>query len=119
MKPSCLSVQGSLAFGAAGLPRQGRKGLTRISCQICRPDQEIIDATMKELERLFPNEIRADQSMAKVGNWADLDAKAVGSAWRMLLSPASDAPTMLKLATAEPVKSPWRMLIILTGHSSL
>lgn len=32
-----------------------------------RPDQEIIDATMLELERLFPTEIRADGSMAKVG----------------------------------------------------
>ncbi len=31
-----------------------------------RPDSEIIDATMKELERLFPTEIKADQSLAKV-----------------------------------------------------
>lgn len=33
---------------------------------IGRPDQEIIDATMKELERLFPLEIAADQSKAKI-----------------------------------------------------
>nr|AHN09734.1 phytoene desaturase [Dunaliella parva]ARH02608.1 phytoene desaturase [Dunaliella parva] len=33
---------------------------------IGRPDEEIIEATMRELERLFPNEIRADQSMAKI-----------------------------------------------------
>lgn len=33
---------------------------------IKRSDSDIIDATMKELERLFPNEIRADQSMAKI-----------------------------------------------------
>lgn len=36
---------------------------------IGKPDQEIIDATLTELERLFPNEIRADQSMAKVRKW--------------------------------------------------
>ncbi|PNH07954.1 Phytoene dehydrogenase, chloroplastic/chromoplastic [Tetrabaena socialis] len=30
------------------------------------PDEEIIAATMTELERLFPNEVRADQSMAKI-----------------------------------------------------
>jgi hypothetical protein len=29
-------------------------------------DEEIMAATMKELERLFPTEIRADQSMAKI-----------------------------------------------------
>lgn len=33
---------------------------------IGRPDQEIIDATMKELERLFPDEIAADGSKAKI-----------------------------------------------------
>lgn len=33
---------------------------------IGRPDQEIIDATMQELERLFPTEIKADQSLAKI-----------------------------------------------------
>ena len=33
---------------------------------LCRPDEEIIAATMIELERLFPNEIRADGSMAKI-----------------------------------------------------
>eukprot|EP00955_Chlamydomonas_euryale_P042732 352421-Chlamydomonas_euryale.AAC.13 len=33
---------------------------------IGRPDEEIIDATMKELERLFPNEVKADQSLAKI-----------------------------------------------------
>lgn len=33
---------------------------------IGRPDEEIIAATMKELERLFPNEITADQSKAKI-----------------------------------------------------
>lgn len=33
---------------------------------IGRPDEEIIDATMKELERLFPLEIAADQSKAKI-----------------------------------------------------
>ena len=32
----------------------------------CRPDEEIVHATMIELERLFPNEVRADGSMAKV-----------------------------------------------------
>ena len=32
-----------------------------------RPDEEIIAATMKELEHLFPQEIRADGSLAKVG----------------------------------------------------
>ncbi len=31
-----------------------------------RSDQDIIDATMKELERLFPTEIKADQSLAKI-----------------------------------------------------
>jgi 15-cis-phytoene desaturase len=34
---------------------------------IGRSDQDIIDATMQELERLFPTEIKADQSLAKVG----------------------------------------------------
>ncbi|XWS35223.1 hypothetical protein CRYUN_Cryun21dG0107400 [Craigia yunnanensis] len=33
---------------------------------IARSDSEIIDATMKELAKLFPNEISADQSKAKV-----------------------------------------------------
>jgi 15-cis-phytoene desaturase len=33
---------------------------------IGRPDEEIIAATMTELERLFPNEIAADQSKAKI-----------------------------------------------------
>jgi len=33
---------------------------------IGKSDEEIIAATMTELERLFPNEIRADQSMAKI-----------------------------------------------------
>nr|ADD52599.1 phytoene desaturase [Dunaliella salina]QIW94439.1 carotene synthesis related protein [Dunaliella salina] len=33
---------------------------------IGRPDEEIVDATMKELEKLFPNEIKADQSLAKI-----------------------------------------------------
>lgn len=33
---------------------------------INRSDADIIDATMQELERLFPNEIRADQSLAKI-----------------------------------------------------
>ncbi|CAL5220389.1 g2395 [Coccomyxa viridis] len=33
---------------------------------IGRSDQDIIDATMKELERLFPTEISADQSKAKI-----------------------------------------------------
>lgn len=33
---------------------------------IGRSDEDIIAATMKELERLFPTEIRADQSMAKI-----------------------------------------------------
>ena len=33
---------------------------------IGRSDQEIIDATMGELERLFPNEVKADQSLAKI-----------------------------------------------------
>ncbi len=31
-----------------------------------RPDEEIIAATMKELERLFPTEIKSDQSLAKI-----------------------------------------------------
>nr|QPZ56421.1 phytoene desaturase 1 [Curcuma alismatifolia] len=33
---------------------------------ISRTDQEIIDATMKELSKLFPDEIAADQSKAKI-----------------------------------------------------
>ncbi|GIL47714.1 hypothetical protein Vafri_4473 [Volvox africanus] len=33
---------------------------------IGRSDEDIIAATMKELERLFPTEIRADQSLAKI-----------------------------------------------------
>eukprot|EP01025_Chloroclados_australasicus_P060281 TRINITY_DN7721_c0_g1_i1.p1 TRINITY_DN7721_c0_g1~~TRINITY_DN7721_c0_g1_i1.p1 ORF type:complete len:612 (-),score=88.21 TRINITY_DN7721_c0_g1_i1:351-2042(-) len=33
---------------------------------IGRSDEEIIQATMKELERLFPDEIKADQSLAKI-----------------------------------------------------
>lgn len=33
---------------------------------ISRNDSEIIDATMKELARLFPDEIAADQSKAKI-----------------------------------------------------
>lgn len=33
---------------------------------IGRSDQEIVDATLLELEKLFPNEIRADGSLAKV-----------------------------------------------------
>jgi uncharacterized protein with NAD-binding domain and iron-sulfur cluster len=33
---------------------------------IGRSDEDIIAATMTELERLFPTEIKADQSLAKV-----------------------------------------------------
>lgn len=33
---------------------------------ISRTDSDIIDATMKELEKLFPDEIAADQSKAKI-----------------------------------------------------
>ena len=33
---------------------------------IARPDEEIVAATMKELERLFPGEILADGSKAKL-----------------------------------------------------
>ena len=33
---------------------------------ISRSDGEIIDATMKELAKLFPDEISADQSKAKI-----------------------------------------------------
>lgn len=33
---------------------------------ISRSDSDIIDATMKELEKLFPDEIAADQSKAKI-----------------------------------------------------
>lgn len=33
---------------------------------VSRSDSEIIDATMKELAKLFPDEISADQSKAKV-----------------------------------------------------
>lgn len=33
---------------------------------ISRTDSDIIDATMKELEKLFPDEISADQSKAKI-----------------------------------------------------
>jgi 15-cis-phytoene desaturase len=33
---------------------------------IGRSDEDIIAATMKELERLFPTEIAADQSKAKI-----------------------------------------------------
>lgn len=33
---------------------------------ISRSDSEIIDATMKELAKLFPDEIAADQSKAKI-----------------------------------------------------
>jgi 15-cis-phytoene desaturase len=33
---------------------------------IGKSDEEIIDATMIELERLFPDEIKADQSLAKI-----------------------------------------------------
>jgi 15-cis-phytoene desaturase len=33
---------------------------------ISKSDQEIIDATMEELAKLFPNEIAADQSKAKI-----------------------------------------------------
>ena len=33
---------------------------------IVRSDSEIMDATMKELAKLFPDEISADQSKAKV-----------------------------------------------------
>ncbi|KAK9804186.1 hypothetical protein WJX73_010396 [Symbiochloris irregularis] len=36
---------------------------------IGRSDQDIIDASLRELERLFPNEIRQDGSMAKVRKW--------------------------------------------------
>ncbi len=32
----------------------------------CRSDEDIIAATMTELERLFPLEIAADQSKAKI-----------------------------------------------------
>ena len=34
---------------------------------IAKPDQEIIDSTMKELERLFPTEIAADRRPARGG----------------------------------------------------
>merc|ERR1711871_883529 len=37
---------------------------------IAKPDQEIIDSTMKELERLFPTEIAADGSKAKLLKYA-------------------------------------------------
>lgn len=33
---------------------------------IARSDDEIIEATMKELSKLFPDEIAADQSKAKI-----------------------------------------------------
>lgn len=33
---------------------------------IGRSDEDIIAATVTELERLFPNEIKADQSLAKI-----------------------------------------------------
>lgn len=33
---------------------------------ISRSDEDIIDATMKELAKLFPDEISADQSKAKI-----------------------------------------------------
>ncbi|KAK9814429.1 hypothetical protein WJX72_005795 [[Myrmecia] bisecta] len=33
-------------------------------------DQEIVDATLLELERLFPDEIKADQSLAKIRKYA-------------------------------------------------
>lgn len=33
---------------------------------ISQSDEEIIDATMKELAKLFPDEIAADQSKAKL-----------------------------------------------------
>jgi len=33
---------------------------------ITRSDKDIIDATMGELAKLFPNEIAADQSKAKI-----------------------------------------------------
>jgi len=33
---------------------------------IGRSDEDIMEATMKELERLFPEEIKADQSLAKI-----------------------------------------------------
>jgi 15-cis-phytoene desaturase len=33
---------------------------------ITRSDEDIIDATMGELAKLFPNEIAADQSKAKI-----------------------------------------------------
>ena len=33
---------------------------------IGKSDEEIIEATMGELERLFPNEVKADQSLAKI-----------------------------------------------------
>jgi 15-cis-phytoene desaturase len=35
---------------------------------IGRSDEEIVAATLLELERLFPNEVRADGSLAKVSN---------------------------------------------------
>lgn len=37
---------------------------------IAKPDQEIIDSTMKELERLFPTEIAADGSKATLRKYA-------------------------------------------------
>lgn len=39
---------------------------------IGRSDEDIIAATMKELERLFPTEIKADQSLAKVCGYMKL-----------------------------------------------
>lgn len=33
---------------------------------VSRSDEDIIDATMKELAKLFPDEISADQSKAKI-----------------------------------------------------
>lgn len=33
---------------------------------VSQSDEEIIDATMKELAKLFPDEIAADQSKAKI-----------------------------------------------------
>lgn len=52
---------------------------------IGRSDEDIIEATMKELERLFPTEIKADQSLAKVcgrEGWPGAGGVASGSVSR-------------------------------------
>lgn len=45
---------------------------------IGRSDEDIMAATMEELERLFPLEIKADQSLAKVGAWGGGGGENVG-----------------------------------------